>query len=203
MTACGRHRAQLASHRILLVKFNNGATVRWMYSCMCLVWSREKFRKGVARRSRDRHMIPCGNTGGFLVLGLTQMRSRFARRTSASPCSGIQTATGGKRSRPLRGSRRCDKFCALGCHEAVWCGQICDALEQLVGAGAAEEEYERMNFEGSGWVGREVHGPTCPHMHPGWARVCWCTGLSQSAQVYRYWEEDGGWLRAQVLLYNG
>jgi len=49
--------------------------------------------------------------------------------------------------------------------------EICEALDALVGKGAAEDEYARMSFRGSGWVGREV---------------------------YRYWEDEGGWLKAYV-----
>ena len=49
--------------------------------------------------------------------------------------------------------------------------EICDALDALVGKGAAEDEYSRMSFKGSGWVGREV---------------------------YRFWEDEGGWLKASV-----
>ena len=29
-------------------------------------------------------------------------------------------------------------------------------MDALVGAGAADDEYARMTFQGSGWVGREV-----------------------------------------------
>jgi len=52
-----------------------------------------------------------------------------------------------------------------------------------------------MSFRGSGWVGREAQKAVMKMIGP----KMFDTYLSQ---IYRYWEEDGGWLKAYVSAWD-